>query len=275
MKFDKVIMNPPYDGKNNLYIRIVSNVFDKVEGEIVNLSPALDFYNDSNRHIVNESQRKLNNHIISANFVNGKDFGAIFDKDLCILKFNTTATFNYDIIKNMKYYRFNNKDIVINIANKINNYCKNYDCCHNHIIEKNKFDDYKYKCAAVKIRGNRDNNTGKLKWDWPTVFDSIKRSKFDLTSSEKQNLLGFPFDTEEECKNFVLYFDLDIIMFCIFLVKTSFNTNNKIYKFVPYMKNYKNIWTDEEIAAELGLTDEEVAYIHEEMKDFGYKAMKK
>ena len=87
--------------------------------------------------------------------------------------------------------------------------------------------------------------------------------------------MSFGFDTKEECTNFVNYCDSDIVMFAIWLSKVSFNTDKVIFKNVPCMPTYTKAWTDEEIAAELGLTNEEVAYIHEEMKDFGYKAMKK
>ena len=132
----------------------------------------------------------------------------------------------------------------------------------------------KYNCYMSAIRGHRNQETGKLQADWTTLFNPSIKYEFEEYKGDSISIRSFGFNTKEECTNFVNYCDSDIVMFAIYLSKTSFNINSKTFNSVPCMPTYIKAWTDDEIAKEIGLTDEEVAYIHEEMKDFGYKAMK-
>lgn len=61
-------------------------------------------------------------------------------------------------------------------------------------------------------------------------------------------------------------------MFSIFVVKNHQKNPLCNYTLMPWFGDYTHKWTEEMIAQELGLTEDEVKYIHEEMKNFGWKA---
>lgn len=86
---------------------------------------------------------------------------------------------------------------------------------------------------------------------------------------------AFPFDTENECSNFITYCDNDILMFSLFLVKKSFHNNKCNFKYLPYMNTFSKKWSDNDIAKEIGLTEDELRYIYDEMKNFGWKTRNK
>lgn len=268
MHFDKVVMNPPYNGKSNLYIRITAEV-KKHADEVICLSPVLDYYNDSNRKEVEAAKENLIPNLRDYEIVSGAGFDASFDKDLYILSFGeTNSAIN---VNNFRFDKCSNKTLAESIYNKFSTYTD----LSSKLLTGNNIKLYKYNCYMSAIRGHRDQETGKLQADWTTLFNPSIKYEFEEYKGDSISIRSFGFNTKEECINFVNYCDSDIIMFAIYLSKTSFNINSKTFNSVPCMPTYTKAWTDEEIAAELGLTDEEIAYIHEEMKDFGYKVMKK
>ena len=267
MNFDKVIMNPPYGGKSNLYIRITAEVKRHAD-EVICLSPVLDYYNDSNRKEVINAKEILAQTLKSYEYVSGKGFDASFDKDLYILTFGNTN--NPIDFSKFRFDKFNNKQLAKDIYKKLEVYNNKFIS----LYIGGDFTKYKFNCYVSHIRGHRNQETGKLLPDWTTLFNPSIKYEFEKYKGNAVGVEGFGFNTEEECINFVNYCDSDIIMFSIYMYKTSFNNGTPLYKKLPAMPTYTKAWTDEEIAQELGLTDEEVAYIHEEMKDFGYKAMK-
>ena len=64
-------------------------------------------------------------------------------------------------------------------------------------------------------------------------------------------------------------------MFAHYICKTNQANNNQNIALIPWFGDYTKQWTEDMIAKELGLTQEEVDYIHEEMKPFGWKAQPK
>lgn len=266
MHFDKIIMNPPYGGKGNLYIKITAEV-KKHADEVICLSPVLDYYNDSNRKEVEAAKENLIPNLRDYKIVSGAGFDASFDKDLYILSFGETST-PIDFL-NFRFDKFNNKELTKLIYNKFENYSNKFIS----LYIGNKFNKFPFNCYVSHIRGHRNQETGRLLPDWTTLFNPSIKYEFDEYKGNAVGVEGFGFKTTDECNNFVNYCDSDILMFSIYMYKTSFNNGTPLYKKLPAMPTYTKAWTDEEIAKELGLTEEEVAYIHEEMKDFGYKAI--
>lgn len=267
MHFDKVIMNPPYGGQSNLYIKLTSIAKDHAN-EVVCLSPTLDYYSNSIRTIVLNSRKNLSPYFNSYEKVSNKGFDAAFDKDLYILNFkNTNLPISFD---ELKFDRFNDANMAKIIYTKFCNYSSSLRA---HILTD--FTKFPFNCYYSHIRGHRNQETGKLSWDWTTIFPNIYRNEFTKYVGNANKIYSFGFNTKVECKNFINYCDTDVFMFGVYLFKKNFNQDPSVFEHLPCMPTYTKAWTDEEIATELGLTDEEVAYIHEEMKDFGYKAMKK
>ena len=127
----------------------------------------------------------------------------------------------------------------------------------------------------ARVRGNV--LLGKPKWDWVTLFGEEQRTYPNPpkeTTSKKQ-FKYFRFDTKKEWTNFIEATETDISAFALYAAKISSALNPKDIALMPWLGDYTRSWNDDQIAAELGLTREELDYIHEEMKNFGWKCAKK
>lgn len=264
MKFDLIIMNPPYDGNKNLYGELTLEAKQHAK-EVVCLSPYLNYLNNSQKKSNHEVANKLMPFLESYELIDPKTFDACFDKKLCIFHFVDNPK-NHPDINEIYWNEFSNPMLTKSIITKMTNYSEH---CYSHIINKNKFDDYSLKVAFSGIRGHR--YAGIPSWDWTTILDDEKMVNFTLNSNSKGDLMGFPFSSKDECKHFVKYINSDIFEYMILVQKNSMNTDKWLFKIIPYLPTYEKEWTDQEIAAEIGLTNEELDYIYSEMKPFGWK----
>ena len=265
MKFDCIIMNPPYNGNKNLYGKITLEA-KKHAKEVVCLSPYLNYLENSQRKDNHRVAAELMPKLKSYELVSST-FDAAFDKVLCVFHFSDLASGNIDI-NDIYWNSFRNPKLTKSIISKYSSYTSH---CYDKIISKLDFDKHEFKVAFSGIRGNADHSTGKKRWDWTTLLDKDKMTNFKKSSHDKGDMYAFPFETENECKNFVSYVNTDIFEYMILIQKNSMNTDKWLFKKIPYMPTYSKIWSEDEIAKELGLSDEELNYIHDEMKNFGWK----
>ena len=78
-------------------------------------------------------------------------------------------------------------------------------------------------------------------------------------------LVAGSFDTEEEANNLVTYLKTKFARFLIMQMLASMNMSKASYSFVP-VQDFSRSWTDEELYAKYGITDEEVAFIDSMIK---------
>lgn len=78
-------------------------------------------------------------------------------------------------------------------------------------------------------------------------------------------LLVGPFETKEECENVQSYFGTRFFHFLVTLQKNTQDCMKKVYSFVP-VQDFSKPWTDKELYAKYGLTDEEIAFIESMIK---------
>ena len=264
MKFDCIIMNPPYDGQTNLYGKI-SLVAKQHANCVVCLSPYLNYI--SNKKSFKDVANKLEKTLECYELIPSAVFDAAFDKELCIFKFGSRN-------ENVKFEDlFWNKFLNIDLAKSIINKFKKYnDYCNCHTVSYDDLDNYKFKCIMTFKRGNFDNQTGNPSWDWTTLFSKKYQTKFDWSKSDikTSNCQAICFETEQECKNFCEYCNTDIVMFIIYAYKMSLSQSSNL-QYIPFLKSYINAITEEDIKIGFNLTDEELNYIHDEMKNFGWK----
>lgn len=266
LKFDVVIGNPPYEGKYTpLYLQILE-VCQKVANKVVWLCPAQwvksYHYTDSCgkiRKIVGESLCSYEH--ISNPFENtylANEVGIyVFDK--------SKENINYNEIF---WEKFTKKDLAKSIVNKFKSYKDNVN---NHSDRTNISILPGNWCNICRIRGHFHKS--KPCWDWTTLFAKDTKNNFQYKVSTHMNHIKF--DTIEECKNFIAYTETDIVMFALFTSKDNNNQTPSMLALIPWLGDYTKQWTEKEIANVLELTPEEVNYIHEEMKPFGWKAQPK
>lgn len=68
-----------------------------------------------------------------------------------------------------------------------------------------------------------------------------------------------------ECENLISYLKTRFVRFCHSLAKASQDATAKTYRFVP-IQDFSKPWTDEELYAKYGLTEEEIAFIESMIK---------
>lgn len=69
-----------------------------------------------------------------------------------------------------------------------------------------------------------------------------------------------PFKSKEETENMISYIQTKFFRFLVSLIKVSQMASSFVYAFVP-MQDFSKPWTDEELYAKYGITEEEIAFI--------------
>ncbi len=69
-----------------------------------------------------------------------------------------------------------------------------------------------------------------------------------------------PFEDQSVTANVISYMSTKLFRFLVSLKKISQDATQRVYEFVP-MQDFSKPWTDEELYAKYGLTDEEIAFI--------------
>jgi hypothetical protein len=264
MKFDLIIGNPPYEGKGNpLYLQILEKV-NVNNNRVIWLCPSQWVKNYKDSNFLDNLKKNTCNNLVFHTFIGNPFDGALTANEVGIFVFGEGKKENYETIR---MERFLNAKLAKSIWNKFNVWNEKFG----NIDDHNKIDlKKKYFVRAQWIRGNQDLKTNKPKWDWTTLFGTDQKNNFSFKPNDLTNYWNF--STIEECKNFIASTETDILMFAHFISKINCNNNNQVLAMIPWLGDYTHEWTEAEIAKMLKLTKEEVDYIHQEMKNFGWKA---
>lgn len=261
-KFDVCIGNPPFAGKGNpLYIRILE-ICNQISKNIVWICPTQWVKNYKDSAYLNNVKTNTCKNLIAHYHVSNPFNDAIVANEIGIYVFGKAT--QYEDYNEIRWERFSNIDLTKSICKKFENYTDNISN-HNAIDLKLPF-----YVKSSHIRGNQDLITNKPKWDWTTLFGKEQHSDFSNKITHRWNFWNF--NTKAECKNFISSTETDICMFALFISKNNNANSEGAMELMPWFDDYTHEWTEEMIAQELGLTDEEVKYIHKEMKNFGWKA---
>ena len=257
MKFDHIIMNPPYC--RNLHLKILSQAINHSD-DIVNLSPIRllqdplaeykrnsDFkkFKEIRERIENIEIIKKNDVFASFNISNSENFGV------------------YKITKDGGWCDFDDKVLCRKCFNKIkNNLCK---------IDYNMKDGWRVRISTISNSNHRIggfNNLGKLivfkngmkdNRKWHTFYQKNKWSKEtdEITHSIR-------FNSETEANNFIntltntkfgRWYEGHII--------TDMNISNNN---ILWLGDYTHPWTDDDLYQYFELTDDEIKIIEDEIK---------
>ena len=269
-KFDVVIGNPPYTrgGKDTrpLYIEILNLLVDKTDNLIWHCpSQWVLGYNIKGKIINNfKKEHKITNYTHISNPFNDAEMSNLvgiyyFDNNNINI-----STISYDDIF---YSQFSKPELVKSIEEKFKNFSTHL-CDYN-----NKENTYQFYVNASLIRGDivrTGANAGTKTWNWTTLFGTEQRTVFNKKLKDRN--IFWKFKTLDECKNFVAAHETDILEYAQLIEKSN---PNICLCLTPYLNDYTKHWSEEEISKKLNLTNEEVEYIHQEMKNFGWKASPK
>ena len=239
MKFDLIISNPPF--RQNMHLKILQDVY-KLGEKICFVHPATWLYD--NKYLYKrykETCELVKDHFISYEKVENanKIFGIGLFTDLFITYINKNKTgigdaiYNIDIHGNSKIYKSLKKKIL------------------------------KYKLTLYdKVKNDNDYNNPKVSFSGIGKFYRFipKTIEHECYGKNSNKHLKFLFNSENEMLNFKDYLKTKIARFCLSIYKINQHLDSGELASVPYMPTYTRLWTDEDVAKELGLTEEELAW---------------
>lgn len=259
--FDVTIMNPPYDGKGEpLYLQILDKAFENSTKTIC-ICPSQWTYCVPTNKFYEKYKLKFKNSL--TDYINaGNEFEAGLGNNAAIYILDKNANNCVDI-EELKWTRFKNQKLTKSIYEKFIKYCN----IHKSIVSSCKNEKGKYYVTLPKIRGHYYKGT--YLWDWPTLLSEDAMKNFDRPKDLSYKFWSF--NTVKECENFVSYLNNDIILFLMYITKTDRNIHFIHIENIPMLNTFTHSWTTNELAKEFGFTKEELEYIIEEMKPFGWK----
>lgn len=264
-KFDCIIGNPPYAGKGHpLYLRILETI-KPMTNEVVWLCPSQWVKNYKDSDYVAEIKKTTCKDLIEHENVGNPFSDAGLGNEVAIYHFGNAK--KYEDYEDIRLERFAKPKLAKNILSKLLKYNDNLNL---HDFKKNDKTQTGFWVNCSWLRGNV--HEAKPCWDWTTLFSEENKTSFSFVKGQLWH--HWKFETKNECKNFVNSIDCDILMFAIFCGKVNTSITGNMLELVPWFGDYTHEWTEDMIQKELGLTDEEVNYIHEEMKEFGWKTRK-
>lgn len=267
-KFDLIVGNPPYDGTGNpLYLQILECVKRYANDAVwLCLSQWVKNYKDT--EFISRIKREVCCDLISHTAAVNPFDDACLANEAMVFHFGKAD--KYEDYEAIRLKRFSNPSLTKSIWRKLE--------LHPNIGAYDKLNQQKPKFVYTSyVRGNQLKTNAGLRpaWDWTTLFGNEQRTTFYDAPPPMKCWNYWNFDTEEECRNFVAATEIDVSMFALFIGKQNQANPIVALSLMPWMGDYTHPWTNEAIAAELGLTKEEYDYIEAEMKDFGWKCQRK
>ena len=286
MKFDVILGNPPYHGKGNpLYMQITKTLYDNNMDEnsvMCMINPTglvdnkyiekddknykrykylklVDFYYDSSLRSKFKSADIGNDVAI---FTYRKDGTmSIFDDDVKEKRFGKDYIRDKSLIESFKNH---SKIADLDDFGTLNNGDK--DTVEVFLNKRNNKGKYFVVCSY--IRGHIDNKTGGHKWDWTTLLNSInfvvKTELYDIS----MNVASF--DNRDDAVNLIKWLNTDFLQYIILYYKTQMTNNNVLFRNLPQPPTSGD-YSDESICKEFGMEMSDMEYIHEKMKNYGWK----
>ena len=246
MKFDHIIMNPPYC--RNLHLKILNEAINHSD-DIVNLSPIRWLQDPLAEYKRNSDFKKFENvrkHIESIDVITAKDasslFGALMWTDLGVYHLNKDGSFDTHSL--LKHLWFVNK-VILKVKDSIKNHSTREGICD-------------FSKPYIKISGLHGHQGNK-------DFYEFTSPQLDVAKSKKTSCghCTVNFETEEESINFFNSLQTKFYKFINICIKRDMNIH---WQYAPWLGDYTHPWTDNDLYKYFELTDDEIKIIEDEIK---------
>ena len=246
MKFDYIIMNPPYC--RNLHLKILNEAI-RHSDDIVNLSPIRWLQDPLAEYKRNSGWKKFENirdHIESIDVISAKDATALFNAeiwtDLGVYHLNKDGGFDTHSL--LKHLWFVNKVIL-----------KVKDSVKDHSTREGVCDFSKPYIKISKFHGHQGKKD----------FYEFTSPRLDIAKSTKASggHRTVNFETEEESINFFNSLQTKFYAFINTCIKRDMHIP---WQYTPWLCDYTHPWTDDDLYQYFELTDDEIKIIEDEIK---------
>lgn len=246
MHFDKVIMNPPYN--RSLHLKILDEVCKHSEN-IISLQPVrwlqdpVAIYKNNSAYYKYEN---ISKRIKDIELIPTRDASKLFNIELLfplgIYKIDSNGGYNY---QHNEWYQkifkkcFDENNLTKLDVKKYNDTLTNYVCL-NKMAPSMKYGNP--MLYAVKNIGwfNGDKN-----------YREVKKTLRGATRGDVEDTDCVVFATEEEVKN---CYNAFMTIFCKFVCAISVCDVNVVQRFLPWMSDYTQPWTNERFCNYFGIT---------------------
>jgi site-specific DNA-methyltransferase (adenine-specific) len=272
MKFDCVIMNPPYKGSLHLDFLENSMKITKKDGYVISIQPSTWLLSEKTNAQKKYSQVKstIGNHLKSVRFLNGNslfNIGSYVPLSINIIdKNNIYETILVETIDGKKYLAKDYDHIpprmqiqeYRSLKNKILKACN--DNLENHrIINEGDFESNSWFVDLSQIRGNA-NTSSSLTMIKDDFFTFLPRNVTPIQKPQKW--MYFKFDSLNMANNFITYCNGYFSRFCLSIFKTNSDLHRGAFLSVPWL-DFSQEWTDEKLFKKFKLTEEEIKFIYD------------
>lgn len=286
-KYDLVIMNPPYCGKNrneyNEHLKFLNKAIS-VSNVVISVEPIMFLFKSYDRKSPEYTEKEILSTIekygVEVNEIDGNEvFDAAFGNKLGILKFDTTKRNN--IIIDGKIYdtyhditKFSHDDLLTEFNLVVSSLYKK-DNLHNHWTAI----DRRNNCLVTQR--NSDSKSNKWFINVATIRGNIgTNDMFTIVPKDRVPEFGernfnyyINFDTKEDAANFLNYVKTDFASCCVFLFKNDISLGPALY-YVPWFdfsdphfsKSPKEI--DDYLFKKFNISDEIRNHIAEILPDY-------
>lgn len=259
MKFDIVIMNPPYDG--SLHLKILEKVIP-IADNVISISPIDWLMNPYGGSVYNQFKHLKFNSIENVGLIKN-----IFNLDRASY---TGGIYTIDKNANLTPDKFLYKFISVDFKNYIDEKIlssiikKTIDCdnLENHIVSGEINDKTKYTIVMPKLVGNPGEKTYKLyvrgsRWDKIFYKGLYKGKTASETKKKLKNVKNYTifdyieFNTKKEAENWIKSGETNFIKFMQIIQSVD---ANRRCSHTPYMGDYTQPWTDKRFCEYFGIT---------------------
>ena len=260
MKFDHIIMNPPYC--RNLHLKILNEAI-KHSDDVVNLSPIRWLQDPLAEYKRNSDFKKfkdIRDHIESLEVISRECGAEVFNirlnSDLGI--YHITKFGGFDCAK---IINANMRLVKISVNCHFPNLKPYCESDARAFVTVRTITDPRASTAYDIVSHNNgifiNGKTLDCKY-WRDALHKAKNCNDDRVPS------GIYFSTVDEANNFINWSDTKTIKY---FVKQLIVDQNIYTQFLPFMNDYTHPWTDEDLYKYFNLTDDEIKIIEDEFKD--------
>lgn len=248
-RFDIAITNPPYCG--DLHLRILKCLVLHCE-ETINISPGDWLISYTARF---KKRSRINSFKELASKISDV---VILDRDKCNEEFGIGSWTDYAVIKFASDCDKYDLDNLINkdfFEEKVLQRVLRMDNVKNHFREGSRDFDNPYVLLPI-FRGDYCGVKSKTEWISPD-----RKVAFGRRESGRNATINF--DTQTEADNFFESLQTYFMRYIRLRIDNSMGIS---WRFCPFMKDYKEKWTDERFCNHFNLTEEEFDIIKKEIK---------